>query len=137
MTTTSTLTQRAGLSIMLDDDGILIARPADITRETVDALYDVLTTSDREAFEAGRSRRTLVDIRKVGWPTPYSVARIVQSSRVTPVGLRESVAILINPSTLAFRLVENMLRKTTKEAQQITRIFSDEDEAMRWLRSRP
>ncbi len=121
----------------LDEDGFPICRVQDVRRASVDTLFGTLAKLDQEAFEAGKSRHTLIDIRYAGWPTPYAVAELIDAAKETPAGLRESIAILVAPNNLAFRLVETMLSKLTKQVQKATRVFTREDEAMRWLHERP
>jgi hypothetical protein len=65
---TSALSQVAGLVVEQHDDGYLIFRLNDVTRATIDAVYDTFRRYDREAHESGQSRRTLVDMRRAGWP---------------------------------------------------------------------
>jgi hypothetical protein len=133
---TSTLSQTAGLTVDQHADGFLVFRVRDVTRKTVDAVFDAFQKYDREAFEAGLARRTLVDMRQAGWPTPYAVMRMVQSARETPRGLRESVAVVVGHDRMAFRLLERLLSRLTTHAQQSTRLFINEEEAINWLRRR-
>ena|SRR5690349_6960080 len=134
---TSTLSQSAGLTIELYADGFLIFRIRDVTRNTADAVFDAYQKYDREAYEAGLSRRTLVDMRGAGWPTPYAVKRMIQASKETPAGLRESTAVLVGNDRMALRLMERLLSRLTRQSQQSARLFTSEEEAIRWLRGRP
>jgi len=127
--------QAPGLAIEHRPDGITIYRIRNVRRETADALYAAFAKADQEAFAENFHSRTILDLRGAGWPTPYGVTRLIKSAEETPIGLRESIAMLVSDA-IAIQLVALLLHRMPTRAQNSTRLFSTEEEAIEWLEQR-
>jgi hypothetical protein len=127
--------QTPGLVVEHRPDGILIYRIRNVRRETADALYVAMTERDQDAYQSGRHVRSILDLRGAGWPTPYGAGKLIQSAEETPVGLRESVAVIVSDS-IAMQLISLLLHRLPSRTQKVTRLFSTEEEAIEWLTQR-
>lgn len=104
-----------------------------LTRETVDVTIDKSSMLDQTCFEMGKKRKAIFVFQHIYF-TPYMLKKLVEIANNTPDGLEEYNAIVGN--SLLIRMFETtVLKKLTKQADQSTRLFSHEQDALEWLQS--
>lgn len=105
----------------------------DLLRLTVDATLDKSAKLDQSCFQAGKKRKAIFVFEHIYF-TPYMLKKLIEISKNTPEELEECNAVV--GDSLLIRLFETtVLKRLTKQADQSTRLFSNESEALRWLQS--
>jgi len=118
----------------LRPDGIWEYRFTDVTRETMDAWFEVTTRHDREYAERGEHLLRLILIDKLIMPTPYAINRTREAAEMTPPELVESNALVLTQS-VTLRLIMMAAQKLPGAAQTV-KVFIRQDDAVRWLKER-
>jgi hypothetical protein len=123
-----------GLTVIHGDDGITRVYLHDMNRPSVDSFMTFMAEHDQ--FCAKANKHALRVIRsKVLYPTPYFVTRMIKNSDLTPKTLRESDAVIIPDTRMAF-IVRNMILRLNNPAQVSIRLCVNDVEAMAWLTAR-
>jgi len=115
-------------------DKIVIFRFKSTSRETVDTWFGDVVSEFAKALEEGRRTRVMYDLRVVGMLTPYTLQRAQALERGVPVPDDWRVATLV-PSEFVANLVNYVISISQMSGMQSkSRVFSNEDEALAWLR---
>lgn len=125
----------AGFSAEYRDDGIIVYHFHDVNRESIDMWYDTTTRHDAEAALRGQPILRIIKLERMLIPTPYAFSRAKQAVELTPPNLREALAVVV-PDTLAFQLIKLFINRLPPLAKASTRVFHNEEAALRWLRQR-
>ena len=124
-----------GITVEQWDNGITVYRVHDLRRSTVDAWFTYAAEADEIGYAAGRHVRSIYDLRKAGWPTPYTISEAIRGANSTIPDIRESVAVLVRDN-IGFQMVRITINRLTRKARQSIRLFLHEDDALAWLEER-
>ena len=116
------------------EDGITIYRAQSSDREVVDAWYDDIAVVFSQSFEQGRPVRLVYDVRNIGLVTPYAIQRAEELEKLA-VTDDWRVATLVGTAFLANMVNYVISVSLLPEMRTKSRVFSDEAEALAWLRS--
>jgi hypothetical protein len=128
------ITQIAGMRYYQQQDGIHVYSFTDSRRETVDALIAQGRKNDLDAHSKNEHMRALVNARGI-WMTPYGIATLLKSAQHTPLGLKESTAVVLNDTFMTGVLI-GLLQKLPRSVQANVRLFTSEADALAWLDAR-
>ena len=107
---------------------------SNMTKETVDAAYQYITTLDKEYAEKGIHIQYLYILDDVPY-TPYMLTKIKQSLALVSTTLRHSSAVVAD--TFFARVLQAIIvPNIAKDIMQEVRFFTTESEAFEWLTSR-
>jgi hypothetical protein len=123
--------QIAGMLYQQREDGIHVFRFSDSKRATADAWATRSHQNDVDAAARNEHLSALLDIRGI-WLTPYIISTVVRTAYLTPVGLQESIAVVVSDN-LMLGLLAGVIRKLPQTAVSSSRLFINEDEALAWL----
>jgi hypothetical protein len=115
------------------EDGITIYRSQASDRDVVDAWYDDVAVVFAQSLEQGRPVRLIYDVRNVGLITPYAIQRAEELERLA-VTDDWRVATLVGTAFLANMVNYVISVSLLPEMRSKSRVFSDEAEALAWLR---
>jgi hypothetical protein len=116
------------------EGGITVYRSKSSDREVVDAWFDDVATVFSQSLEQGRPVRLVYDLRNIGLVTPYAIQRSEELERLA-VTDDWRVATLVGTAFLA-NMVNYVISVSLMPAMRSkSRVFSDEAEALAWLRS--
>jgi SpoIIAA-like len=116
------------------EDGIIIYRAHSADREVVDAWYDDVGSVFSQSFEQGRPVRLVYDVRNIGLVTPHAIQRAEELEKLA-VTDDWRVATLVGTAFLANMVNYVISVSLLPEMRSKSRVFSDEAEALAWLRS--
>jgi hypothetical protein len=116
------------------EDGITIYRAQSSDREVVDAWYDDIAGVFSQSFEQGRPVRFVYDVRNIGLVTPHAIQRAEELEKLA-VTDDWRVATLVGTAFLANMVNYVISVSLLPEMRSKSRVFSDEAEALAWLRS--
>jgi hypothetical protein len=132
----SKMAEKDSFAVDYRDDGVIVYHFWDVHRETVDTWFEVTTKHDQEAFAANEHLRRIFYFHGTLMPTPYAFSLAHKAADLTPDGLVESVAIVVE-NLLVFQLIATFVnRLPIRQARSVTRIFRDVDSALEWLKQR-
>jgi hypothetical protein len=137
MTSTPIPARPPDLHYYLRDDGIHIYEFRHATRSAIDQWFELVVVHDKAAFEAQQHCRSIYDVSQI-LPTPYALAKAFELSNTTPLGLRESIAI-VTGNRIAASLIRSLIRKLALPNHarlQDIQLFSSEASALVWLEAR-
>ncbi len=118
------------------DDGIIIFRIRSTQRPVVDRWYQDVAGEFARALNEGRATRFIYDARRVNLANPYILKRASDLANL-PLPPDWRVATLVSSGFLKhFVHTIRVVSLTSQEMFERSQIFTDEDEAVRWL-SRP
>ena len=115
------------------EGGITIYRSTSSDHEVVDAWFDDVATVFAQSFEQGRPVRLVYDLRHIGLITPYAIQRGEELERVA-VTDDWRVATLVGTAFLANMVNYVSSVSLLPDMRSKSRVFSDEAEALAWLR---
>ncbi len=115
------------------EGGITIYRSKSSDRDVVDAWYDDVAVVFRQSLEQGRPVRLMYDVRHIGLVTPYAIQRSEELERLA-VTDDWRVATLVGTAFLANMVNYVISVSLMPEMRARSRVFSDEAEALAWLR---
>jgi hypothetical protein len=116
------------------EDGIIVFRLRSTAREHLDAWYQDVAGVFAEARASGVGVRLLYDVRGIDLVTPYSVQKAEDLNKLPqPVDWR--VATLVKNSFIANMVNYVRLVSLQPSVREQSHIFSDEAEALAWLRA--
>ena len=115
------------------EGGITIYRSKSSDREVVDAWIADVATVFAQSLEQGRPVRLMYDVRNVGLVTPYAIQRAEELERVA-VTDDWRVATLVGTAFLANMVNYVISVSLMPDMRAKSRVFSDEAEALAWLR---
>lgn len=122
-----------GVTYKIFEDDIHYFYATNLTRDTVDIALDKSAELDRICFQNGKKRKAVYVFEHIYF-TPYMLKKLIDISRDTPDELEEYNAIV--GDGLLIRMFETtILKQLTKKADQSTRLFSNEQDALAWLQS--
>jgi len=116
------------------EGGITIYRAQSSDREVVDAWYDDVAVVFSQSFEQGRPVRLVYDVRNIGLVTPHAIQRAEELEKLA-VTDDWRVATLVGTAFLANMVNYVISVSLLPEMRSKSRVFSDEAEALAWLRS--
>jgi hypothetical protein len=116
------------------EGSITIYRSKSSDREVVDAWFDDVATVFSQSLEQGRPVRLMYDLRNIGLVTPYAIQRSEELERLA-VTDDWRVATLVGTAFLANMVNYVISVSLMPEMRSKSRVFSDEAEALAWLRS--
>lgn len=117
-----------------DDVHIFYIRSVD--RRTVDALYELGTTQNRQAAETSGHLMRVWIAEKLVFPTPYLKDKLMESIRNTPHHLYISTALVLS-DPMTFWAVSTFLRRTMTVRQRTeVQVCRTLEEALEWLDKR-
>jgi hypothetical protein len=134
MTETQKILSQTDFTVTHRDNGIIVYRLENLRRTTLDSWSETFKKDEQTAITEKRHLRRLMDVRGVGFPTPYGITKAMENVSEDPEGLRESYAILVDNSMTA-QVLSNALRHLNKWLHN-TRLFTDEHTALDWLDER-
>ena len=114
-------------------DGIVVFVVKSTAREHIDAWYADVASVFAEARAKGAPVRLLYDVRKIDLITPYSVQKAEDLNKL-PQPDNWRVATLVKNSFIANMVNYVRLVSLQPGMREQSRIFSDEAEALAWLR---
>ena len=115
------------------EDGIVVFRVKSTIREHIDAWYqDVASVFAKSRAEQAASR-ILYDIRNIDAITPYGVQKAEDLSKL-PLPNEWRVATLVKNAFIANMVNYVRLVSLQPGMRDRSRLFSDEAEALAWLR---
>jgi hypothetical protein len=114
-------------------DGIVVFVVKSTSREHMDAWYQDVAAVFAQARANNTPVRMLYDVRKIDLITPYSVQKAEDLNKL-PVPNDWRVATLVKSSFLANMVNYVRLVSLQPGVREQSRIFSDEAEALAWLR---
>jgi hypothetical protein len=100
----------------------------------VDAWIADVATVFAQSLEQGRPVRLMYDVRSIGLVTPYAIQRAEELERLA-VTDDWRVATLVGTAFLANMVNYVISVSLMPEMRSKSRVFSDEAEALAWLRS--
>jgi len=115
------------------EGGITVYRAKSSSREVVDAWYDDVAEVFRQSLEQSRPARLMYDVRNIGLVTPYAIQRSEALERLA-VTDDWRVATLVGTAFLANMVNYVISVSLLPEMRARSRVFSDEAEALAWLR---
>ncbi len=115
------------------EGGITIYRSRSSDREVVDAWYDDVALVFKQSLEQGQPVRLMYDVRNIGLVTPYAIQRSEELERLA-VTDNWRVATLVGTAFLANMVNYVISVSLLPEMRSKSRVFSDEAEALAWLR---
>jgi hypothetical protein len=115
------------------EGSITIYRSKSSDREVVDAWIADVAKVFAESLEQGRPVRLMYDVRSVGLVTPYAIQRAEELERVA-VTDDWRVATLVGTAFLANMVNYVISVSLLPDMRAKSRVFSDEAEALAWLR---
>lgn len=105
-----------------------------MTKETVDAGYELVIALDKEYAEKGIHIQYLYILDNAPY-TPYLLKKVLESADITPPNLRYSSAVVAD--TFLTRVIQAIIiPKVAPDVVQSTGFFSTEEEAFAWLEER-
>lgn len=116
------------------EGGITVYRAKSSSREVVDAWYDDVAVVFRQSLEQSRPARLMYDVRNIGLVTPYAIQRSEALERLA-VTDDWRVATLVGTAFLANMVNYVISVSLLPEMRARSRVFSDEAEALAWLRA--
>ena len=116
------------------EGNITIYRSKSSDREVVDTWFDDVATVFAQSLEQGRPVRLMYDLRNIGLVTPYAIQRSEELERLA-VTDDWRVATLVGTAFLANMVNYVISVSLMPEMRSKSRVFSDEAEALAWLRS--
>jgi len=116
------------------EGGITVYRAKSSDRDVVDAWYDDVAEVFRQSLEQGRPARLMYDVRHIGLVTPYAIQRSEDLERLA-VTKDWRVATLVGTAFLANMVNYVISVSLLPEMRAKSRVFSDEAEALAWLRA--
>jgi hypothetical protein len=116
------------------EDRITIYRSQSSDREVVDAWYDDVAVVFSQSLKQGWPVRLMYDVRNIGLVTPYAIQRAEELERLA-VTDDWRVATLVGTAFLANMVNYVISVSLLPEMRSKSRVFSDEAEALAWLRS--
>lgn len=131
----TTASQKFGLIYEEHDDGIKVYRLIDLRRETVDAFYEMNLSNGTEKINADQHSRSLVDVSRLTFPTPYAAKRFQTLATIRPPESRSSVAVL-TPSHQVYMFARTILSHLSRQQQSHIHLCHTEEEALAWLDAR-
>ncbi len=105
-----------------------------MSRSTAEGWAAQSRINDAKAFAAGKHILSLYDIRGHWVISPYFVASAMNESQHTSPDLFESIAIIGDRLTIT--IIGGVVRRLTPKGRQSVALFTQEDEALRWLDER-
>jgi hypothetical protein len=115
------------------DDGIYAYHFYDTRRESLDQWFELTLRHDQEAHANSRHLKRLIWLHGLIMASPYALSTVRKAADLTPKGLRESVAVIVE-NGLVYRLIATFLSRLPAEnARSVTRVFRDEASAVEWL----
>lgn len=114
-------------------DGIVVFAVKSTARAHIDAWYADVASVFAEARAKGAPVRLLYDIRQIDLVTPYSVQKAEDLNKL-PQPDNWRVATLVKNSFIANMVNYVRLVSLQPGMRERSRIFSDEAEALAWLR---
>ena len=124
----------AGFSYSRRNDGIHVFRFVDNRRETVDAWSKTLLELERETLRNHEHIRCMYYIQRI-WLTPYVIKTAIRTARLGSDYIKSSSAILV-ADRFGSALFQTLLRQLPVQALQARQIFTNEDDAVKWLDER-
>ncbi len=114
-------------------DQIVVLRITSSAREVVDACYEVAASALAEARQQHTCARLLYDVRKLDAVTPYGLRR-AEDLGWLPLPDQWRVSALVSSPMVA--TLYNYLKAASLQpaVRDNSRLFTDEDEALAWLR---
>ncbi len=125
---------QADFIVLYREDGIIVYRLTNLRRDTIDRWVKAFQEDKQAALQSKRHLRRLMDVRGVGFPTPYGIAQAMENVKDEPEDLRESYAMLVDNSMIA-QVLSNALRHLSQWLNNM-RLFTDEQAALDWLDER-
>jgi hypothetical protein len=116
------------------EGGITIYRSKSSDHEVVDAWFDDVATVFAQSLEQGLPVRLMYDVRNIGLVTPYAIQRAEELERLA-VTDDWRVATLVGTAFLANMVNYVISVSLMPDMRTKSRVFSDEAEALAWLRS--
>jgi hypothetical protein len=119
---------------ILEGKAVMLVRGGDMSNTAVDVFAGQLINLIKE-WEPGKNLYLLLHMAhpKQGF-TPYGRAQVEKSYSHIPPTVRGYAAVLL-PNTLVFRMVSLFIQhRKIKHANVSVRPFTDEAEALQWLR---
>jgi len=116
------------------EGNITIYRSKSSDRQVVDTWFDDVATVFAQSLEQGRPVRLMYDLRNIGLVTPYAIQRSEELERLA-VTDDWRVATLVGTAFLANMVNYVISVSLMPEMRSKSRVFSDEAEALAWLRS--
>jgi hypothetical protein len=116
------------------EGSITIYRSKSSDREVVDTWFDDVATVFAQSLEQGRPVRLMYDLRNIGLVTPYAIQRSEELERLA-VTDDWRVATLVGTAFLANMVNYVISVSLMPEMRSKSRVFSDEAEALAWLRA--
>jgi hypothetical protein len=116
------------------EGGITIYRSKSSDHEVVDAWIADVATVFAQSLEQGRPVRLMYDVRSIGLVTPYAIQRAEELERLA-VTDDWRVATLVGTAFLANMVNYVISVSLMPDMRTKSRVFSDEAEALAWLRS--
>jgi len=115
------------------EDGIVAYCMRSTARPNVDAWYQDVAVEFARALEQGRPVRVMYDVRRLDLVTPYGVQR-AEALEKLPVPDDWRVATLVGNAFIANMVSYVKSVSLLPSMRDKSRLFSDEAEALAWLR---
>ncbi|MCA9887082.1 MAG: hypothetical protein KC546_01870 [Anaerolineae bacterium] len=125
--------QTTGFEWSVREDGILVYRFKDSRRQTIDQWVTIHRQHQNEHIEAGKPIRRIWFLEHGVIPTPYAFHVMVQLTREVPPGTHTHVAAILESSRVQSLIQYAYSRIDARK--DFIRFFSDEGEALDWLKS--
>ena len=115
------------------EDGLVIFRIKSTAREHIDIWFQDVASVFAHAHEKHMPVRLLYDIRNIDLVTPYGVQKAEELNKL-PLSADWRVATLVKNAFVANLVNYVKLVSLVPEVRDKSRVFSDEPEALAWLR---
>jgi hypothetical protein len=115
------------------DDGVVVYHIGSTTRSSIDEWFQDVAAEFARALEQGRPVRVMYDLRRVDLVTPYGVQR-AEALEKLPVPDDWRVATLVGNAFIANMVSYVKSVSLLPTMRDKSRVFSDEAEALAWLR---
>jgi len=116
------------------EEGIVVFRVWSTTRASIDEWYQDVAGVFAQALAQGKPVRVMYDLRRIDLVTPYSVQR-AEALEQLPIPDDWRVATLVGNAFIANMVSYVKSVSSLPAMRDRSHVFSDEAEALAWLRS--